>query len=66
MKNDALLSRLPSQKEVGKEIVDTACRLRRLRSLYRLLCVIESDPEIASSPGLITANRLDDGDGDNE
>lgn len=38
-----LLDRLPTRHEVGADIVETARRARRLRSLYRLICRIETE-----------------------
>ena len=42
---DDPFEKLPTRDEVGREIVDTANRARRLRSLYRLIARIESEVE---------------------
>ena len=42
MRND-VLERLPSRHEIGREIVATSQRGRRLRSLYELIARIERE-----------------------
>lgn len=58
MRND-VLERLPSRHDIGREIVATSQRARRLRSLYRLIARIEREQAEPNKP-----TPADDSEGD--
>lgn len=55
-----LFSRRPTRRELGREIADTAKYARRLRSLYRVVCRIESESDTKHQPDRQTDNDRQD------
>lgn len=63
MSQTTVLKRLPSRHEIGREIVETTERAQQLRSLYRLICKIESDTADLMQNSNVPSSSTDGGRG---